>query len=114
MTIAYWCILLMVVFPYFFIFLAKSNPDFNNYKPREYLEKLTGWRKRASYIQINSFESTPIFAIAVIIAQLQHAPLTIINSFAISFVIARILYAICYLTNKATLRSLFWTLTSIL
>ena len=31
-----------------------------------------------------------------------------LNKLAIVFVIARVAYAICYLTDKALLRSLFW------
>ncbi len=109
MTIAYGCVLVMIVFPYIFTCLAKISPQFNNYTPREYLEHATGWRKRAHWIQLNSFEITPAFAAAVIIAHQMHAAQTSINKLAITFVISRCLYAACYLTDKATLRTITWT-----
>lgn len=109
MTIAYWCVLVMIVFPYFFAMLAKSGPNFNNHDPRLYLQNITGWRKRADYIQKNTFETTPAFGIAVIISHLIHAHQQSIDTLAIAYVISRIFYALCYLSDKASLRSLFWT-----
>ena len=110
MTIAYWCVLIMIVFPYVFTILAKSGGHFNNHDPRRYLEKSTGWRRRAHYVQQNSFESTPAFGIAVIISHLAHASQPMLDKLAIVFVISRIIYAICYLGDKALLRSLSWAI----
>jgi uncharacterized MAPEG superfamily protein len=107
-TTAYWCVLVMILFPYIFTSLAKSRKDFNNHDPRDYLQKTTGWRRRAHYVQLNSFESTPAFGIAVIIAQLAHTSQGWVDNLAIAFVIARIIYAICYLTDMAALRTLVW------
>jgi len=108
MTMAYSCVLLMIIFPYFFTTLAKFSTHFNNHKPREYLDHLTGWRKRANYVQLNSFEVHPAFGIAVIIAHLIKTVQFNIDVFAITFVVSRICYAICYLSDQASLRSLFW------
>ncbi|MDR3478628.1 MAG: MAPEG family protein [Gammaproteobacteria bacterium] len=110
MTTAYWCVLVMILFPYIFTVLAKSGSGFNNHKPREYLQHLTGWRQRANNIQLNCFESTPAFGIAVIIAHLVHAHQSTIDMLAMAFVAARILYAIFYLTDKASFRTLFWAI----
>jgi uncharacterized MAPEG superfamily protein len=107
-TIAYWCVLVMVLFPYLFTILAKSGPGFNNSNPRGYLEKVEGWRKRAHWVQVNNFETFPAFAVSVIIAHQLHANQTIINELAIIFVMARTLHAICYIANLASLRTLFW------
>lgn len=109
MTIAYWCVLIIILFPYFFTVLAKSKKNFDNHNPRVYLSNLTGWRKRANYVQMNSFEVTASFGLAVIIAHLTHANQTAIDYLAVIFVCTRIIYAICYLTDFATLRTLFWT-----
>ena len=108
MTIAYWCVLATIVFPYFFTVLAKSSPSFNNRDPRQYLQNITGWRQRAHYIQLNSFEATPSFGIAVVMANLAHAHQFNIDMLALIFVTFRVFYAISYLLDKATLRSLFW------
>lgn len=108
MTVAYWCVLAMIIFPYIFTIMAKAGSKYDNHDPRAALQKMTGWRKRANYIQLNSFEATPAFGIAVIIAHLAHANQLTLDKLAITFVIARVFYAICYLTDKATLRSLVW------
>jgi uncharacterized MAPEG superfamily protein len=110
MTIAYWCVLIMLLLPYVFTVLAKSGSGFNNCAPREYLEQLKGWRKRAHWVQLNNFEAFPAFAVSIIIAYQLHANTTIINRLAVTFVVARILYGICYLTDKASLRTLFWSI----
>lgn len=110
MSIAYWCVLVAGIFPYIFTALAKAKGlDFDNHSPREYLNNLTGWRKRANWIQINSFEAFPFFAVAVIIASLNHAPSNKIDILAMSFILFRILYAIAYLKNIASLRTIIWT-----
>jgi uncharacterized MAPEG superfamily protein len=108
MTIAYGCVLLMIIFPYLFTILAKTGPFFNNHAPREYLEHTTGWRKRAHWVQLNSFEITPAFAASVIIAHQLHATQSSIDALTIAFVATRCLYAACYLSNKALLRSIAW------
>ncbi len=110
MTIGYWSVLAMIIFPYIFTAIAKSNKNFNNHEPREYLSKLEGWRKRAHFVQLNSFEIAPAFGIAVIIAHLTHTVQPTIDKIAIVFVVSRIIYAICYLNDLALLRTLFWTI----
>ncbi len=108
MTLAYWCVLIAALLPYVLITLAKSGPGFDNKTPREYVERLTGWRKRAYWAQINSFETFPPFAAGVIIAELLHANPTTIDKLAIIFIIARILHGIFYIIDKHILRSLAW------
>jgi uncharacterized MAPEG superfamily protein len=108
-TIAYWCVLAAALLPYAFTSFAKfSGPGFNNYKPREFLEKLDGARKRAHWAQLNSFESFPMFAAAVIIAHQLHAEQSTLNLLAIAYVALRAFYGIFYIANKAPLRSLVW------
>ncbi len=108
MTTAYWCVLVVVLFPYVFTVLAKSGPGFNNRTPREALEHLKGWRKRAHWAQLNSFEAMPGFIAAVLIAEQLHVPQWEINRLAMAFVAMRVLYAICYIADKYILRSLAW------
>lgn len=110
MTIAYWCVLVIILFPYLFTVLAKTNKHFNNHDPREYLNNISGWRKRAHYVQQNSFEVNPAFGLAVIIAHLTQVDQFKLDLLAIAFVITRILYAVCYLIDKPSLRSLVWSL----
>ncbi|MNN81536.1 MAPEG family protein [compost metagenome] len=58
---------------------------------------------------MNSFEITPAFAAAVIIAYISEgAELVTINVLAVMFITSRLLYIICYLADWAVLRSLVW------
>ena len=108
MTTAYWCVLISILFPYIFTVLAKLNKNFDNHDPRACLDRVTGWKRRAHCVQLNSFEIIPAFGLAVIIAELAKAPQSTLDIIAIVFIITRVCYAICYLTDKAGLRSLFW------
>jgi len=108
MTIAYWCVLAAALLPYVFTLLAKSGGRYNNYSPREFLEKQQGLQKRAHWVQLNSFEAFPAFAAAVIIAHLTGGDQSRIDILAIAFVIIRVIYGIAYLANLAPLRSMVW------
>ncbi len=109
MTLAYWCVLAAALMPLLFTGIAKfSGGRYNNYSPREFLEKQEGFRKRAHWAQLNSFEAFPMFAAAVIIAHLTGAEQDYINTLAIAFIGIRIVYGAMYLANLAALRTLVW------
>lgn len=109
MTTAYWCVLVAALLPFVATLIAKrSGERFNNRDPRTWLEKQQGLSKRANNAQANGFEAFPIFAAAVIIAHLAHAPQARIDLLAISFVIARIAFLVCYLADWHWARSLVW------
>ncbi|NPU92396.1 MAG: hypothetical protein HPY82_10855 [Gammaproteobacteria bacterium] len=111
MTIAYWCVLAVIMMPYLWAIIAKgSAPKFNNSKPREWLSKLEGRGARANWAQQNSFEAMPGFLAAVIIAHLAQAPQHQIDLIAINFVVLRLIYGYLYLVDQATLRSVIWAL----
>jgi uncharacterized MAPEG superfamily protein len=112
MTSAYWCVLVCAYLPILWTALAKmTGGDFveaANHAPREFLDRLSGWRKRAHWAQLNAFEAFPPFAAAVIIAQLTHVPQTRLDLLAMAFVALRILHGVFYITDQARLRSLVW------
>jgi uncharacterized MAPEG superfamily protein len=109
MTIAYWCVLFMGLFPYVAAGIAKKGFEgYDNGMPRQWLAKQTGFRARANAAQANLFESLPFFFAAVIIASIANAPQNRIDLLAIGFVVARIAYLICYVANWPTTRSLVW------
>lgn len=113
MTIAYWCVLVALFLPYLSTATAKAvsggfSPR-HNHDPRALLDNLSGLGRRANNAQLNSFEVTPAFSAAVIIAHLAGgAEQPLIDQLAIAFVVSRILYFLCYLADWATLRSLVW------
>lgn len=108
MTVAYWCVLAAALLPYFAIVMAKARPDFDNRAPRPWLERLSGWRRRAYWAHQNGFEAFPPFAAGVIIAHLAAAPQGRIDMLALIFVAARIAYTLFYIADAAPLRSLLW------
>lgn len=110
MTIAYWCVLFMGLFPYVAAGIAKKGFEgYDNGMPRQWLAKQTGFRARANAAQANLFESLPFFFAAVIIASIAHAPQNRIDILALGFVAARIAYLICYVADWPTTRSIVWT-----
>ena len=110
MTIAYWCVLIALFLPYLSTVTAKAvsggfSPR-HNHDPRALLNSLSGVGRRANNAQLNSFEVTPAFSAAVIIAHL--AEQALLDQLAIAFVVSRIVYFICYLADWAPVRSLVW------
>ncbi|MGF6398055.1 putative MAPEG superfamily protein [Pseudomonas frederiksbergensis] len=115
MTVALWCILIAICLPYLCTGVAKfSGGKFGlkeNHDPRAFLDSLQGVARRAHSAQLNSFEVTPAFAAAVIVAHLAgNADLVTINVLAVLFITSRLLYIICYLADWAILRSLVWAI----
>ncbi|WP_223518161.1 MAPEG family protein [Pseudomonas sp. GL-B-19] len=112
MTVALWCILIVIFLPYIGTGVAKISGGFrlkDNHDPRDFLDSLEGLGRRAYAAQQNSFEVTPAFAAAVIVAHLAgNAELVTINVLSVLFITSRLLYIICYLADWATLRSLVW------
>lgn len=109
MTIAYWCVLFMGLFPYVAAGIAKKGFEgYDNGMPRQWLAKQTGFRARANAAQANLFESLPFFFAAVIIASMANAPQGRLDLLAIGFVAARIAYLVCYVANWPTTRSIVW------
>lgn len=111
MTIAYWCVLFMGVFPIVAAGIAKKGFEgYDNGMPRQWLAKQTGFRARANAAQANLFESLPLFFASVIIASIANAPQDRIDLLALGFVATRIAFVICYLANWSTMRSIIWLL----
>ncbi len=108
MTIAFWCVLIAGSMPLVTVGIAKWDKRYDNKAPRDWLARQEGSKKRAYAAHLNSFEAFPFFAAAVIIASMVKAPHAIIDGLAVLFVIARIIYIWCYITDKASLRSLVW------
>lgn len=112
MTVAFWCVLIAIFLPYLGTAVAKVSGKYglrDNHDPRAFMGKAQGLGKRAHNAELNSFEITPAFAAAVIIAHLAgNAELVTINVLAVLFITTRLLFLICYLVDWATLRSLMW------
>jgi uncharacterized MAPEG superfamily protein len=114
MTIAFWTLLAAIAFPWLMAVIKKSalasNGYYNNSAPRAGLENLQGVSRRALWAEKNSFEILPAYIAAVVVAHMAGAVQAYIDLIAILFIATRALYALCYLMNWATLRSIVWTL----
>lgn len=116
MTIAKWTILAAFMLPVLTVGMAKAatirqgrrNGGYDNNNPREWAGKLTGWHQRANAAQINGFEGLPLFAAAVILAQMAQADQTRIDQLALAYIGIRVVYVVLYLANLGYLRTLVW------
>ena len=109
MTIALYCVLAAGLMPILWTGVAKvRGPRYNNFNVRLWQGKLEGAAQRAHAAHLNSFEAFPLFAAAVIVAQMTGADQARIDMLALSFIGLRVLYGILYIADKATLRSLVW------
>jgi uncharacterized MAPEG superfamily protein len=109
MTIAYWMILVAGLLPYWPTVASKLRRDYDNAAPRAGIDRLQPRQQRAYWAQLNAFEAFPLFAAAVIIAQLAGAGQPRVDALAVAFVGFRFLYTLAYLYDRPALRSLLWT-----
>ena len=112
MTIAELCLLGMVLLTYLVLAPAKlaGRGDFDNAYPRDPTFYTKGPRARALGAHQNGLEAFPLFAAAVLLAELRGVPQHTVDGLALAFLGARIAYAVCYLGDRPTLRSMIWAL----
>lgn len=111
MPIAFWCVLLAGILPVATVGVAKASGNaYDNHDPRGWLENQGGRARRADLAHRNHFEAFPFFAAAVLCATHLQAPAARIDELALVFIVARILFTVCYLADRATLRTLCWTI----
>ncbi|NVK34841.1 MAG: MAPEG family protein [Rhodobacteraceae bacterium] len=108
MPLAIWCILAAALLPTLSIFPAKLSRDFDNSNPRDPDYWNSGFRARARAAEANGFEAFPFFAAAVIIGLWQGGSAEWIDKLALLFVGLRIIYVLCYYSDRATPRSIAW------
>ena len=111
---AIWAMVAASLLPWGISIIAKAFGGFkikNNAHPRDYMSSMTGSAARAHAAQQNSYETLPVFLVAVIVAMLFFVPQSIINVLAWLYVVIRIGYCVAYITNLATFRSILWVLS---
>ena len=110
MTIADLCLLAAVVLTMGSIMPAKMDgkKEFDNANPRDPRFYTPGLRARALGAHMNGFESFPFFATAVLLAEMRGAPQDMVNTLAVGFILARVLYVIFYISDRPTFRSVVW------
>ncbi|NBF01362.1 MAPEG family protein [Pseudomonas sp. Fl5BN2] len=114
MSIPFWCVFISALL----IFIArmpvakamKEQGGYNNHLPRQQQAQLTGLGARALAAHQNSFEAFILFAVGVLIAHTTQTQGWLIDTLAITFVVARIVFLLCYLADLTWQRSLVWAI----
>jgi uncharacterized MAPEG superfamily protein len=117
-TVAHWCVLAAALMPIVCAAIAKrggfgkraSEGGFDNNEPRAWLAKQQGVAARANAAQMNSFEALPLFIGAVALAMVSQAPQGRVDALAAAFIACRVVYVVLYLADKASVRTVVWTL----
>jgi uncharacterized MAPEG superfamily protein len=112
MAIAHWCVLAVLLAPYFLSVAARSQVARSSYvgDPRAYSEGLTGWRRRAHLAHLNAFEAVPAILAGVFVSDFAAAPRLHTDVLALAFVLFRLLHAWLYIADKPMWRSHAWRL----
>ena len=90
------------------IAMYRLDGRYDNCPPREQQRRLDGWGLRALAAHQNGFETFPAFAAGVIIAHLKTSDPKWTAILAVTYVVSRALYAIFYIANWSTIRSIVW------
>lgn len=112
MTLAYLCVVFGFFLPVLLAGYAKLSSGFrprDNRNPREFLATVQGKALRARWAEQNTYEALPGFFAAVVIAHQLQAPQQLVDALALGFIALRLIYAWCYVSDRASLRSLVWT-----
>ncbi|UTW07752.1 MAPEG family protein [Pseudomonas benzenivorans] len=113
MSLPFWCIFISALL----IFLAKApvakamqqeSGTYDNRHPRSQQARLKGFGARALAAHQNSFEAFPLFAAGVLMAHVTGSHGVLVDGLAVTFVVARVLYLLCYWADLHWQRSLVW------
>lgn len=109
LTLAYSILLASFFLPFVCAGIAKAGRrDYDNASPREWEQRLDGYRRRAVAAMNNTFEALPFFAAAVIVAHQLDAPQGRLDALAVTWLVLRAAYVGLYVADRATPRSLVW------
>ena len=107
MTIAYWCVFIVIVLPYIWV-LAARLPGFSlerNLRPRVVSDSFSGLQQRFYWAHLNALEAVAPFAAVVIIAHNLQLEQVLLDTLAMSFVGFRLAHAVAYAANQGMLRT---------
>jgi uncharacterized MAPEG superfamily protein len=111
MTIALWCILLAALMPLLTTGIAKKlGGSYNNHDPRTRAQSYEGMARRAYSAHQNGFEAFPLFAAAVLVAEMKGGPRVTVDMLAMAYVGFRAAYTAAYIYDRPSLRSVLWVL----
>ena len=116
MSLPFWCIFISAIL----IFLAKApvakamaeegGGRYDNRHPRAQQARLSGFGARALAAHLNSFEAFPLFAVAVLMNHVTNTQGLLVDVLAVTFVVARVFYLLCYWADLHWQRSVVWVI----
>jgi uncharacterized MAPEG superfamily protein len=112
LTVADWGLLGAVLAYIAPIAIAKYSAigRFDNARPRDPAFYQDPFRARCQGAERNGLEGFPVFAAAVIVAQLSGGAQPMIDTLAIAYVVLRCAFVAAYIGNRPPLRSTLWVL----
>jgi uncharacterized MAPEG superfamily protein len=107
MTLADLCLLGAVIIIIVTIGIPKvmARGKFDNARPRSAAFYKDPFRARALGAHQNGIETFPLFAAAVILAEMRGVHQPVVDGLAVAFLVVRIAYVAAYLADKARMRS---------
>ena len=108
--IAAWCLLAVTLMPVLVVGYAKSGGPYDNHNPRAAIDRLAAAKRRAYDAHLNCYEALPVFLAGLFVAAWTGAPQNLVDGFALGFVAFRLLYVWAYISDRATTRSVVWSL----
>ncbi len=116
MTTAFWCLLAVILIPYVLAgvggyYRYRQFGAIDSKNPRLQAAKASGVGARAVAAQANAWEAVPVFASAVLVAQLTGVDPARAGNLGLAYLAARIGHAVCYLGDWDIARSLVFLLS---
>lgn len=103
----------LIYLPFLVVGYARVRVGYDIAAPRAMFDKLPPYAQRAYWAHQNTFENFMIFAAAALMAYVTAVNSTLAVGAAITFVVARLLYSVFYITNVPLARSLMFAVGSI-
>ncbi|NJL00393.1 MAG: MAPEG family protein [Spirulinaceae cyanobacterium RM2_2_10] len=103
----------LVYFPFLWVGYARVTAGYDISAPRAMFDQLPPYAQRATWAHQNGFEALTIYAVAALSAYVTGVDSTLAVGAAIAFLVARLLYAFCYIFDQPLLRSLMFAIGSL-
>ncbi|MGF1479860.1 MAG: MAPEG family protein [Cyanophyceae cyanobacterium] len=104
---------LLIYVPFLPVAYARFQVGYNMGAPRSMFDKLPGYAQRATWAHQNAIEAFPIFAAAALMAYVTGANSPLIPGIALTFLGARLLHGVFYISDFPWGRSLMFAIGSL-
>ncbi|OAB59616.1 MAPEG family protein [Phormidium willei BDU 130791] len=95
----------LIYLPYLWVGYARVQVGYDLAAPRAMFDRLPAYAQRATWAHQNSFETFLPFTAAALMVYVTEAGSSTTTGAALVFLVARLLYSVCYIGNLPLLRS---------